>query len=106
MDRASAEVLVVTQFYWPEPIGSAPYCTDLAEWLVQAGWPVTVFTSRPHYPDGIVPERYREGRHDRETRNGVAIERVPPWRPERRGAFGRMAGEFAFLLRGLVALAS
>ena len=108
MDRrsgvAAGDVLFVTQFYWPEPIGSAPYCTDLAEWLVRSGWPVRVFTSRPHYPDGVVPEAYRQGERDSEARNGVAIERVPPWRPDRRGALGRMAAELVFLLRGLGAL--
>lgn len=99
------EVLLVTQYYWPEPIGSAPYCTDLAEWLARAGWPVRVLTSRPHYPGGVVPQAYRGGARDREHREGVAIERLAPWGPGRRGALGRLAGELVFLLRGLAALA-
>ncbi|SMF59115.1 colanic acid biosynthesis glycosyl transferase WcaI [Tistlia consotensis] len=100
------EVLLVTQFYWPEPIGSAPYCTDLAEWLARSGWRVAALTCRPHYPAGVVPEAYRDGSRDRERHGGVAIERLAPWRPGRRGAFGRLAGELAFLLRGLAALAT
>lgn len=106
MESGKPDVLMVTQYYWPEPIGSAPYCTDLAEWLTVAGWQVRVFTSRPHYPEGVVPSAYADGSRDRERQNGVAIERVPPWRPERRGALGRIIGEFAFLGRGLWRLAT
>lgn len=106
MERPKPDVLMVTQFYWPEPIGSAPYCTDLAEWLTVAGWGVRVFTCRPHYPEGVVPEAYASGAHDRQQRKGVEIDRVPPWRPDRRGALGRMLGEFAFLGRGLWAMAT
>lgn len=106
MEPATPDVLMVTQFYWPEPIGSAPYCTDLAEWLTVAGWNVRVFTCRPHYPEGIVPEAYASGVLDRQRRMGVEIDRVPPWRPERRGALGRMLGELAFLGRGLWAMAT
>ncbi len=106
MNHASPDILMVTQFYWPEPIGSAPYCTDLAEWLTIAGWRVRVFTCRPSYPEGVVPPSYADGRRDRESQNGVAVTRVPPWRPERRGALGRMLGEFLFLARGVTALAT
>lgn len=106
MDRPARGVLFVTQFYWPEPIGSAPYCTDLAEWLARAGWQVTVLTSRPHYPEGIVPPVYRDGARDSERQNGVGIERLPPWRPDQRGTLGRMVGELVFLVRGLAALAT
>jgi colanic acid biosynthesis glycosyl transferase WcaI len=106
MTEPSRDVLMITQYYWPELIGSGPYCTELAESLADAGWQVRVFTSRPHYPEGVVPESYRDGGRDREGHNGVTIERVDPWRPERRGALGRMAGELIFLMRGLAALAS
>lgn len=106
MEQPTPDVQMVTQFYWPEPIGSAPYCTDLAEWLTVAGWNVRVFTSRPHYPEGVVPEAYASGTLDRQQRQGVDIDRVPPWRPDRRGALGRMLGEFAFLGRGLWATAT
>ncbi|HEY9567644.1 MAG TPA: hypothetical protein VIR38_06110, partial [Thalassobaculum sp.] len=105
MERPKPDALMVTQYYWPEPIGSAPYCTDLAEWLAVAGWDVRVFTCRPHYPEGVVPARYASGDLDTQDRRGVAIDRVPPWRPDRRGALGRMLGEFVFLGRGLWAMA-
>lgn len=97
-------VLLVTQHYWPEPIGSAPYLTDLAEWLAEQGSDVRVLTCRPHYPDGIVPPAYRKGRRDSESRAGVLIERLPPFRPAARGVVGRVLREGLFLLQGLGAL--
>lgn len=101
---AERSAVVVTLYYWPEPIGSAPYLTDIGEWLAAEGYAVRVFTCRPHYPDGYVREGYRGGRRDTEARNGVLIERVAPWQPQRRGALGRMMREGAFLAQGLWAL--
>lgn len=103
---AKPDVLLVTQFYWPEPIGSAPYCTDLAEWMAITGWRTRVLTCRPHYPTGQVPPEYDNGERDRECRGKASIRRLPPWRPDLRGALGRMASETVFLLRGLHEIAS
>jgi colanic acid biosynthesis glycosyl transferase WcaI len=99
-------LLFVTQHYWPELIGSAPYCTDLAEWLAARGTQVLVFTCRPHYPQGVVPPAYRDGQRDRERHGGVTIKRIGSWIPQRRGAFGRIAAELSFLFHGMAALAN
>ena len=100
------EVLLVSEYYWPEPIGSAPYCTDLAEWLAAAGCPVSVLTCRPHYPAGTSFPDYDGGDRDREQRNDVRIERLMPHSSRRRGAMGRMLAGLTFLLRGWRALLS
>ena len=99
-DRA----LVVTQHYAPEPIGSAPICTDLAACLAAHGSAVTVLTNRPFYPESAVPAAYRSGARDSETDGGIAIERVAPWVGAGRSALGRVASDAAFLLRGASAL--
>jgi colanic acid biosynthesis glycosyl transferase WcaI len=97
--------LFVTQYYWPESTGSAPYCTDMAEWLAQNGFDVRTITCRPHYPAGSVSRGYRDGSRDRQSRSGVAIERVPPLLLKRRGATARIAADAAFFLRGFARLA-
>jgi len=53
--RPSPPALFVTQHYAPEVLGSAPYCTDIAEALAARGREVVAFTCRPHYPQGVVP---------------------------------------------------
>lgn len=105
-DGPATSALLVTQHYWPEPIGSAPYMSDLGERLAARGLRVGVLTCRPHYPEGAVPDPYRRGRRDTEISNGVLIERVAPFRPGQRGALGRMIREGVFFLQGLWALMS
>src|SRR3712207_651253 len=43
-------VLILTQWYWPELIGTGFYSADLAEWLAGKGSQVAVITNRPSYP--------------------------------------------------------
>jgi colanic acid biosynthesis glycosyl transferase WcaI len=103
---ARAQALVVTQHYAPEPIGSAPFCADLSMSLAAHGAAVSVLTNRPFYPDGEVPEPYRRGARDSEAHDGVRIERVAPWLVSRRGAWGRILADAAFVGRGALALAN
>jgi len=102
---AAADVLVVSQYYRPEAIGSAPFCGDLAEALAGAGMRVNVMTARPHYPDNAVFPGYRDGARDRETVNGVEVSRVPTFIGANGSALHRLAGEGSFMMRGGAALA-
>lgn len=102
---AGEPVLFVTQYYRPELIGSGPFCADLAEWLAEHGRDVTALTGRPHYPRAEIFPGYEKGR-DRETVNGVRVERLPSWIPRKRSAAFRILGEAAFLAHGLWALVS
>jgi colanic acid biosynthesis glycosyl transferase WcaI len=101
-----ARALLVTQYYPPELVGSAPFCGDLAEWLAQGGWKTTVLTGLPHYPGAEVFPSYRHGARRRERINGVDIERLGTWVPRRRSALARLASELWFFINGCRALAS
>lgn len=98
--------LFVTQFYRPELIGSAPFCADVAEWLEQSGYAVTVLTGLPHYPDAAIFPAYRDGSHRRENINNIDVKRVGIWVPKRRSAAARIASEILFLANGCRALLS
>jgi len=102
----SSGVLFVTRYYWPELIGSAPFSTDIAEWLTAHGRQTTVVSGLPHYPDAAVFPEYRNCRRVRETVSGVDVERLRAGPPRRASAISRIANEVEFLLRGLMALAS
>lgn len=97
-------VLFVTRYYWPELIGSAPFSTDIAEWLAAHGRQTTVVSGLPHYPDTAVFPAYRDGRCRRETVCGVDVERLGAGPPRGSSAAARIANEAEFLLRGLAAL--
>ena len=66
------KVLVVCQYYYPEPVR----ITDICEELVKRGHKVTVLTDIPNYPMGNIYEGYEKGKNRKETINGVNIHRV------------------------------
>jgi colanic acid biosynthesis glycosyl transferase WcaI len=100
---ATAEALLITQYYRPEPIGSGPYCGELAEWIRQSGRNVTVLTSFPHYP---TPKIFSapDASPEREVINGVGVQRLNNWIPRRATALRRITSEGHFLLLGALAI--
>lgn len=93
--------LVIAPYYHPEVIGSAPYCTDIAEWLARRA-NVEVLTCRPRYPSaGAFPE-YAAGARDREVINNVRITRVPVKARRSGGALARLAADIDFLWSGVL----
>lgn len=102
----STRALFVTQYYRPELVGSAPFCSDIAEWFARKGWHVTVLTGLPHYPEAEIFPNYRDGLCRRERIDGVDVERLRIWVPKRRSTFARIASEAWFFLQGVGALAS
>lgn len=97
-------VLVVTQHYPPELLGSAPFCEDIARWLSARGRRVSVLTGLPAYPDIERFAAFRAHAPRRELRAGVRIDRLRGWRPTGRSAQARILAEALFLLAGLMAL--
>lgn len=99
-------ILFVTRYFWPELIGSAPFTSDLAEWLAKEGRQITVLSGLPHYPGTTVFPAYKDGRLQRETMGNVVVERVCSGPPARSSALARILNEAGFLMRGLGTLAS
>ncbi len=93
-----AKIVFVSPNFWPEKIGSAPYCTDLAVWLAQAGHDVTAVAFRPHYPSAIEFTDWQDGSRDDETVGIVAIVRVPTVRSRGSGGMAsRVMNDVRFL---------
>lgn len=65
------KILVVCQYYYPEPFR----IPDLCEALVEKGHEVVVLTGIPNYPEGIVYEGYRDKKKRNEVINGVQVHR-------------------------------
>lgn len=88
-------VLVVSQYYWPEPFN----VTEACEELVALGHEVTVLTGLPNYPEGSIYEGYEHRAGGEETHNGVRIVRSrlvprksgPVYRFLNYESFGRIA---------------
>lgn len=63
------KILVVCQYYHPEPFR----VSDMCENLVKMGHKVTVLTGLPNYPEGQILNEYRFGKNRLEILNGVEI---------------------------------
>ena len=66
------KILVICQYYSPEPFRIA----DICETLVKEGNEVDVVTSFPNYPMGEIYDGYKNGEHEDEVINGVNVHRV------------------------------
>lgn len=82
-------VVIFTMCYWPEPTGIGPMATDLAEWLADLGWKVTVVTGFPLMPDWEIYPECRGKLFERRIRNKTEIFRSWVYCPRRPRA-GRM----------------
>lgn len=63
------KLLVICQYYYPEPFR----ISDICEALVERGHDVTVLTGLPNYPEGNVLDAYRGGKNRKEVINGVNV---------------------------------
>lgn len=63
------KILVVCQYYYPEPVR----ITDICEELVKRGHEVTVLTDIPNYPMGDIYKGYEKGKNRIELINGVKV---------------------------------
>jgi glycosyltransferase involved in cell wall biosynthesis len=67
------KILLVTHYYEPDSGAAANRITRLARQLCRRGHDVTVLTTMPHYPSGIVPPAYREKWVVIEQRDGIRV---------------------------------
>ena len=99
-------IVYLSPYFWPEETGSAPYCTDLALALAEAGAELAVESFRPHYPDAGRYPGWQDGTRDRETWQGMAIARAPVRPRAGAGAMRRLGNDLGHLrhvLAGLLA---
>lgn len=65
------KILVICQYYYPEPFR----IPDICEELVRRGHQVTVVTGTPNYPMGEIYKGYEYGKKKQEVINGVKVHR-------------------------------
>ncbi len=66
------KILVVCQYYHPEPFRIHEVCEE----LVKRGHSVTVLTGLPNYPMGVIPDEYKGKDHRDEVVGGVHVIRT------------------------------
>lgn len=89
-------VLFVTPYYPPEKAAPAVRLSETAKGLVKRGYQVTVLTTVPNYPTGIVPREYRGTIVRREVIDGVHVVRVWSYIAANKGFFRRILAQLSF----------
>lgn len=91
-------ILFISPYYPPEN-GAAPACVgETCTRLVKQGHQVTVLTTLPNYPTGIVQPEYRIRILQEEMRDGVRVVRVWSWISPNKSFLHRMKWYLTFAL--------
>lgn len=86
------KILVVCQYYKPEPFR----ISDICESLAQQGHEILVVTGMPNYPEGELYKGYEDGKSRDETINGVRVHRCAI-HPRHHGALHRFWNYYSFV---------
>lgn len=91
-----AHILFVTPYFPPEKGAPMVRISETAKLLVKRGYQVTVLTTVPNYPTGIVPPEYRGRVIQHELCDGVRIVRVWSYISPNRGFLRRILAQLSF----------
>lgn len=91
-----AHVLFISRYYPPEKAAAAVCVSEIAKRLVNLGYQVTVLTTVPGYPTGIVPPEYRGRILQEEMLDGVRVVRVWSYVSANKGFLRRILSQLSF----------
>lgn len=79
------KILIISIFFYPEPIGISKYTAEMAEWLSTRGYDVKVITAKPFYPQWHIYPEYRRKCwwYNYESFGNLNILRCPLWVPKK-----------------------
>ena len=95
-------ILIVSQYFPPEPGSTQNRLASLTEHLVRLGHKVAVLTAVPNYPSGVVFPGYRGRSLYRETRHGATVYRTTLYVTTSRALSRRMINYVSFGAMALV----
>ncbi len=86
-------ILLITQWYPPEPVG---YISDLTESFLREGHSVSVLTAFPNWPYGKIYKGYSQSFSFSEELNGIRVQRAPLYPDHSASGFGRVFNYITF----------
>lgn len=91
-----AHILFISRYYPPEKAAAAVCVSETAQRLVGQGHQVTVLTTVPNYPTGIIPAEYRGRLVQEEVLAGVRVIRVWSYISSNKGFLRRILAQLSF----------
>jgi colanic acid biosynthesis glycosyl transferase WcaI len=89
-------VLFVTPYYPPEKTPPAIRISEMAKCLLKRGYQVTVLTTFPNFPSGVVSPEYRGHVIKREVQDGIHVVRVWSYITPNKGFLRRILAQLSF----------
>jgi len=100
MDR-QLRILYISHYFPPEVNAPAVRVSEMAERWAQQGADVTVLTSFPNHPSGIIPKKYRGYKRLVEVWNNVRIVRTYVYAAPNSGFVRRISNFLSFMLSSI-----
>jgi glycosyltransferase involved in cell wall biosynthesis len=91
------KLLIISQYFWPESFR----INEVAKTLAEKGIEVEVLTGKPNYPHGKIFSGYRAWGCQRETYQGININRIPLL-PRGCGGWRLALNYLSFIMSGLI----
>jgi colanic acid biosynthesis glycosyl transferase WcaI len=98
------KILIVGINFHPELTGAGKYTGEMASYLAAQGHAVRVITAPPYYPHWKIQNGYHGRRFQKETWQGVEVQRCPLWVPHRPTGLTRLIHLTSFALSSLPVL--
>lgn len=89
-------ILFITPYFPPEKAAPAVRISETAKLLVKRGYQVSVLTTVPNYPTGVVPSEYRGHLIQQEMMDGVRVVRVWSYTSRNKGFLRRILAQLSF----------
>src|SRR5688572_30728620 len=86
------KLLIISIFFYPEPIGISKYTSEMASWLSNSEFDVHVITAKPFYPQWEIYSDYQHGKwwYSSDSLGSVKITRCPLWVPKKANGLKRI----------------
>ena len=97
------KILFLTENFPPETNAAATRVFERAAYWVKDGHQVTVITSAPNFPLGVVFNGYQNRWYQTEHMSGIKVVRVKTYITENIGVFFRSLDFFSFGIAGFIA---
>ncbi len=91
-------ILMVTSYFEPDSGAAAVRLSRLARLLQRRGNQVTVLTTLPHYPEGIVHQDYQDAWEVEENRDGVRVIQTWLWATPSPKISRRLLSQWSFMV--------
>ncbi len=91
-----ARILFISSYYPPEKAAAAVCVSEAATRLLKWGHEVSVLTTFPNYPTGVVYPQYQGRRFQQETLDGVRVIRSWSYTSPNKGFLRRILAYLSF----------